>query len=177
MATASPSVAQSAVTPVRSSSVVTLLRLEGLVVAAISAVLYARTGASWWLFAALWLLPDLSMLGYLTGRPCWGRAHLQRVSHLRCARCAGARSVAAARARVDAYCAHLVQPHRRGPFSWIWTEVCGGIWLHAPRPPWWKKANRYYGAVAGLSRLLRGNEANTTRERPKPISAALITER
>ena len=38
--------------------------------AAISAVLYARTGASWWLFAALWLAPDLSMLGYLGDRPC-----------------------------------------------------------------------------------------------------------
>jgi hypothetical protein len=49
--------------------VLALLRLEGLAVAAISAVLYARTGASWWLFAALWLAPDLSMLGYL-GRPC-----------------------------------------------------------------------------------------------------------
>ena len=35
--------------------------------AAVSVVLYARTGASWWLFAALWLLPDLSMLGYLQG--------------------------------------------------------------------------------------------------------------
>ena len=43
----------------------TLLRLEGLAVAAVTAVLYARTGASWWLFAALWLMPDLSMLGYL----------------------------------------------------------------------------------------------------------------
>ena len=30
-------------------------------------MLYARTGASWWLFAALWLVPDLSMLGYLAG--------------------------------------------------------------------------------------------------------------
>ena len=39
--------------------------------AAISAVFYARIGASWWLFAALWLAPDLSMLGYLAG-PCWG---------------------------------------------------------------------------------------------------------
>jgi hypothetical protein len=46
-----------------------LLRLEGLVVAAATAILYAREGASWWLFAALWLAPDLSMLGYL-GRPC-----------------------------------------------------------------------------------------------------------
>lgn len=48
-------------------SVLMLLRLEGLVVAVVSAVLYARTGASWWLFAALWLVPDLSMLGYLGG--------------------------------------------------------------------------------------------------------------
>src|SRR4051812_48447741 len=53
----------------RSSSVLLLLRLEGLVVAAATAILYARTGASWWLFAALWLAPDLSLLGYL-GRPC-----------------------------------------------------------------------------------------------------------
>lgn len=47
------------------------LRMEGLAVVALSAVLYARTGASWWLFAALWLAPDLSMLGYLAGS-CWG---------------------------------------------------------------------------------------------------------
>ena len=48
-----------------------ILRIEGLAVAAVSAVLYARTGASWWLFAALWLVPDLSMLGYLLS-PCRG---------------------------------------------------------------------------------------------------------
>ncbi len=53
----------------RGSSVLLLLRLEGLVAATATAVLYARMGASWWLFAALWLAPDLSMLGYL-GRPC-----------------------------------------------------------------------------------------------------------
>lgn len=58
--------------PARTSPIAVLLRLEGLAVAAITAVLYARTGASWWLFAALWLTPDLSMLGYLTGRPCQG---------------------------------------------------------------------------------------------------------
>ena len=40
--------------------------------AAASLVLYARTGAHWWLFAALWLVPDLSMLGYLSGCPCRG---------------------------------------------------------------------------------------------------------
>ena len=48
-----------------------LLRLEGLAVGVISALLYARTGVSWWLFAALWLAPDLSILGYYLG-PCRG---------------------------------------------------------------------------------------------------------
>jgi hypothetical protein len=72
MATASTPLDRSGAVPARFSSVVLLLRLEGLAVAAISAALYARTGASWWLFAALWLAPDLSMLGYLTRRPCWG---------------------------------------------------------------------------------------------------------
>lgn len=48
-----------------------LLRLEGLAVAALSLVLYARTGTSWWVFAGFWLAPDLSMLGYLHSA-CWG---------------------------------------------------------------------------------------------------------
>ena len=48
-----------------------LLRLEGLAVAAITVVLYARMGASWWLFAVLWLAPDLSKAGRLGG-PCMG---------------------------------------------------------------------------------------------------------
>jgi hypothetical protein len=59
-----------AVAPSRGSSILFLLRLEGLIVAVATAVLFARTGASWWLFA-LWLAPDLSMLGYLAG-PCQG---------------------------------------------------------------------------------------------------------
>ncbi len=59
-----------AVASSRGSSILFLLRLEGLVAAIATAVLYARTGASWWLFA-LWLAPDLSMLGYLAG-PCRG---------------------------------------------------------------------------------------------------------
>ncbi|WP_109487298.1 DUF4260 domain-containing protein [Occallatibacter savannae] len=60
-------------------SVAILLRLEGLVAAGASAVLYARTGASWWLFAGLWLAPDLSMLAYLK-RPCLG-ARYYNVAH------------------------------------------------------------------------------------------------
>lgn len=52
-------------------SVVYILRSEAFAVAALTAVLYARLGASWWQFAALWLAPDLSMMGYLLG-PLWG---------------------------------------------------------------------------------------------------------
>lgn len=44
-----------------------LLRAEGLAVFAAALVAYAALGASWWLFAALILAPDLSMLGYLAG--------------------------------------------------------------------------------------------------------------
>ena len=53
------------------ASVLYILRFEGLAIAALTALLYARTGAHWWLFAALWLLPDLSLLGYLAS-PFWG---------------------------------------------------------------------------------------------------------
>ena len=44
-----------------------LLRLEGLALLAGAAALYGATGAPWWLFALLFLVPDLSMLGYLAG--------------------------------------------------------------------------------------------------------------
>ena len=44
-----------------------LLRLEGLLLGGLGIWLFARTGASWWLFGALILAPDLGMLGYLKG--------------------------------------------------------------------------------------------------------------
>jgi hypothetical protein len=62
-------------TPIAGGHVQVFLRLEGLATAALSAVFYARTGASWWLFAALWLLPDLSMLGYLGGAKLGARIY------------------------------------------------------------------------------------------------------
>jgi uncharacterized protein DUF4260 len=66
--TTSPSISASSAGPVVLPGPITkLLRLEGLAIAAISALLYARTGASWWLFAVLWLAPDLSILGYFLG--------------------------------------------------------------------------------------------------------------
>lgn len=48
-------------------SVRAVLQLEGAAVFGLCVALYGWTGASWGLFAALVLIPDLSMLGYLGG--------------------------------------------------------------------------------------------------------------
>lgn len=45
-----------------------LLRLEGLAAAALACIAYSHFGGSWGWFAALFLVPDLSMLGYLISR-------------------------------------------------------------------------------------------------------------
>jgi hypothetical protein len=44
-----------------------LLRLEGLTLLAGTTLLYALWGGPWWLYAVLFLAPDLSFLGYLVG--------------------------------------------------------------------------------------------------------------
>jgi hypothetical protein len=44
-----------------------MLKLEALAVVAASLTAYSYLGASWWLFAALILAPDLSGLGYIGG--------------------------------------------------------------------------------------------------------------
>jgi hypothetical protein len=45
----------------------TLLRLEGLTLLAGMTVVYAVWGGSWWIYAILFLAPDLSFAGYLAG--------------------------------------------------------------------------------------------------------------
>ncbi len=45
-----------------------ILRLEGAAVLVVSVLAYAHVGGGWPLFAALLLVPDLFMLGYLRGR-------------------------------------------------------------------------------------------------------------
>jgi hypothetical protein len=44
-----------------------LLRLEGLALFVLATWAFAHTGASWWLYAVLFLSPDLSFAGYLAG--------------------------------------------------------------------------------------------------------------
>jgi hypothetical protein len=60
-------------------SVRAYLKFEGLAIAAIAIVLFEHTGASWWLFFSIWLLPDLSMLAYFRS-PCWG-ARIYNAAH------------------------------------------------------------------------------------------------
>jgi hypothetical protein len=56
-----------------------LLRAEGFAVLALAVVLYWRGGFSWILFAVLFLVPDVSMLGYLInpriGAVCYNAVH------------------------------------------------------------------------------------------------------
>jgi len=56
-----------------------LLRAEGLVVLGLVVVLFWRGGYSWILFGLLFLVPDISMLGYLVnprvGATCYNVVH------------------------------------------------------------------------------------------------------
>ena len=56
-----------------------LLRLEGLTLFAAMVFLYALWGGSWWVFAILFLAPDLSFIAYLsnakTGAVVYNAAH------------------------------------------------------------------------------------------------------
>lgn len=56
-----------------------MLRLEGGVALAGASIAYSMLGGRWGMFALLFLLPDLSMLGYLAGprvgAACYNAAH------------------------------------------------------------------------------------------------------
>ena len=59
-----------------------ILRLEAAAVMAASLTAYARLGEGWLLFAVLFLVPDLSMLGYLGGRKLGAAAYNAAHSYL-----------------------------------------------------------------------------------------------
>ena len=53
--------------PLGSETTRTILRAEGAALAAAAIAGFAWTGSSWWLFAALILVPDIAIAGYLAG--------------------------------------------------------------------------------------------------------------
>ncbi len=60
------------ITPARPA---VLLRLDGLAVAMVAVFLYRELGASWWLFAGLFLAPDIAFLAYLVNRTTGAAAY------------------------------------------------------------------------------------------------------
>ena len=52
-----------------------LLHVEGLAVTIAACILYRELGASWTTFAIFFLVPDLSMLGYLFGKRTGARIY------------------------------------------------------------------------------------------------------
>jgi hypothetical protein len=52
-----------------------VLRAEGLALFAVATGGFALTGLSWWLYAALFLVPDLSMAAYAIGPRAGARAY------------------------------------------------------------------------------------------------------
>lgn len=79
---ADPAVSTPPVTPnlgAATGAPLILLRLEGAATLAAASIAYAALHGGWALFAALFLVPDLSMLGYLAGRrvgaACYNAGH------------------------------------------------------------------------------------------------------
>lgn len=63
------------VSPAPPGGVLALLRLENAALAVAAVLAFRLTGGAWGLFAALFLLPDLSMLGYLVGPSTGARGY------------------------------------------------------------------------------------------------------
>ena len=59
-----------------------ILRLEAAMVLALASAAYARLGEGWVMFAILFLVPDLSMLGYFAGRRIGAAAYNAGHSYL-----------------------------------------------------------------------------------------------
>jgi hypothetical protein len=67
MATLAAAMPPSATRRTSADGVRGLLRLEGAALLLVAVTAYARSGSSWGLFAALFLVPDLSLLFYFLG--------------------------------------------------------------------------------------------------------------
>ncbi len=88
----------------------TVLRLEGLCVLIASVACYARFGAGWGLFAACFLVPDLSFAGYLAGPRAGAVAYNTAHSYLGAVACLVAGVLTSSPVLIPAgliWCAHI----------------------------------------------------------------------
>jgi hypothetical protein len=78
-ATVSASIEEAQETGAVSGAPLTMLRLEGAAALVGASLAYPAVDGRWGMFALLFLVPDLSMLGYLAGRragaACYNAAH------------------------------------------------------------------------------------------------------
>lgn len=85
----------------------TWLRAEGFVVLLLSLELYRLAAAPWWIFVVLFLVPDLSFLGYLANAPFGARVY---------------NTVHSYTVPVAIACVTLVRNHAAAlPYLFIWT--------------------------------------------------------
>lgn len=87
-----------------------LLRLEGLAVFVAALVAYAKFGSGWGLFAACFLAPDLSFLGYLAGPRVGAVAYNVAHAYVGAVACLAAGAVAGSAPLLTAgliWCAHI----------------------------------------------------------------------
>ena len=113
-----------------------LLRLEGLALFAGMTALYAAWGGSWWVYALLFLVPDLSFLAYLSdakfGALVYNAAHsyMAPVALLTF-------GFGFASPPHPVHCLDLARPYRHRPGAGLWPEIFHRIRLHpsgADRP-------------------------------------------
>ena len=110
-----------------------MLRIEGFAALAAALALYSRGGFSWPAFAALFLVPDLAMLG-ISRRTAMGRLWLQSRPHLRVAACPRARGLCGGFAVRRGLRADLDRPYRIGPRARLRPEISDRFRRHASRP-------------------------------------------
>ncbi|SHH49885.1 protein of unknown function [Bradyrhizobium erythrophlei] len=110
----------------------TLLRLEGLTLFVGMTMLYAVWGGSWWVYAVLFLVPDVSFAAYLAG-PRVG-AFVYNTAQLHGTDGADDDRVRAGLAADALDRADLAGAYRHRPRTRLRPEICCRIWLHASRP-------------------------------------------
>ncbi len=111
----------------------TLLRLEGLTLFAGMTLLYAVWGGSWWIYAMLFLAPDLSFAAYLAG-PRFG-AMIYNAAHCYLAPMALMVDGIWDRRAADAFDRDdLAGAYRHRPRARLWAEIQYRFRLHPSRP-------------------------------------------
>ncbi len=110
-----------------------LLRLEGVVLFAGMTLLYALWDGSWWVYAILFLAPDISFAAYLAGPRAGAIVYNAAHSYfLPVALMTTSLAMASAPGAVHRH--DLARPYRHRPRARLRPEVPGRLCVHPSRP-------------------------------------------